>query len=92
MSNLFERNRPDLGAILRAKELIAEHHNLSESTTLTVAELKCHEPGCPPIETVFTAHHRDGSKSDWRISKAVKDITVDDIKILKKAKKPQDKS
>ena len=84
MANLFERKRPDLMAVSRAKELVVKHYGLSETTTLSVAELRCHEPGCPPIETVFTAHHEDGSTTDWRIAKPVNDITVDDIKILDK--------
>jgi hypothetical protein len=84
MQNLFERKRPNAEAILRVKTLISEHHGLSDTTTLTVAELRCHEPGCPPIETVFTARDIDGSVSDWRIAKPVKDITIHDIKILNK--------
>ena len=82
MLNLFERKRPNLLAVSRTKELIAKHFNLSDTTTVAVAELRCHEPGCPPIETVFTARHADGSVIDWRIAKPVKDITVEDIKSL----------
>ena len=84
MPNLFEHKRPDLVAVSRAKDLIAKYFGLSVTTTVAVAELRCYEPGCAPIETVFTARHIDGSVSDWRIAKPIKEITVDDIKILKK--------
>ena len=80
MQNLFERKRPNVEAVQRIKKLILDHYRLSETTTLAVAELKCSEPGCPPIETVVTARHADGSMSDWRIPKAIMEITVDDIK------------
>ena len=84
MYNLFERIRPDATAISRAKDLIINHFDLPPTTVLTVAELKCQEHGCPPIETVFTARHVDGTISDWRITKPVKDISVQDIIGLKK--------
>ena len=84
MPNLFKPNHPDAKVVSRVKELVAKKFGLSETTTLAVAELRCYEPGCAPIETVFTARHIDGSVSDWRIAKPIKEITVDDIKILKK--------
>ena len=83
MINLFERKRPDAAAVGRVKEQIANHLGLSQDYTITVAELRCHEPGCPPIDTVFTARHVDGAVRSWRIPKPVKDITANDIKILK---------
>ena len=84
MPNLFERKRPDLVAVSRAKDLIAKYFGLSDTTTIAVAELSCHDLGCPPIETVFTARYEDGSVTDWRIAKPVRDITIDDIKSLGK--------
>ena len=57
MSNLFERKKIDGSAIRNIKELITIQFKLSENTTLAVAELRCHEPGCPPEETVITARH-----------------------------------
>ena len=79
MQNLFNRIRPDRDAVRRIKELISEGFGLPETTTLAVAELRCHEPGCPPIETVITARHIDGSVQDWRIATPIKDITSEDI-------------
>ena len=66
MQNLFNRSRPDRDAVRQIKELISEGFGLPDTTTLSVAELRCHEPGCPPIETVITAPHKDGSVQDWR--------------------------
>ena len=61
MQNLFNRSRPDRDAVRQIKELISEGFGLPDTTTLAVAELRCHEPGCPPEETVITARHEDGS-------------------------------
>ena len=82
MQNLFNRTRPDRDAVRRIKELISEGFGLPETTTLAVAELRCHEPGCPPIETVITARHADGPVQDWRIAKPIKDITSEDFDSL----------
>ena len=82
MQNLFDRTRPDGASVRRIKELISEGFSLPETTTLAVAELRCHEPGCPPVETVITARHIDGLVQDWRISKPIKDITSKDVEAL----------
>ena len=82
MQNLFNRTRPDRDAVRQIKELISAGFGLPDTTTIAVAELRCHEPGCPPIETVITARHIDGSVQDWRISKTIKDITSEDVDSL----------
>ena len=82
MQNLFNRTRPDRDAVRQIKEQISEGLGLPDTTTLAVAELRCHEPGCPPIETVITARHIDSSVQDWRIAKPIKDITSEDVDSL----------
>ena len=42
--------------------------------------LNCHEPGCPPTETVITARYADGSMKDWRIAKPLSSIEDEDVK------------
>lgn len=79
MPGLFDRARPDADAVRRVKALVAERFELPETTTLSVAELRCHEPDCPPVETVVTARDADGSALDWRIAKPVGEIVAGDI-------------
>jgi hypothetical protein len=83
MSNLFERKKIDGNSVRKIKDLIANQFKLSENTTLAVAELRCHEPGCPPVETVITARHEDGSTNNWRIGKPINEIKQNDIETLK---------
>ena len=83
MSNLFNRARPDATAIRQLKELISDIFGLPKTAILSVAELQCHEVGCPPIETVVTARYSDSSMQDWRIAKPVNEITFMDIENLK---------
>ncbi len=90
MSNLFERKRPNGNSVRQIKELITDQFGLSENTTIAVAELRCHEPGCPPLETVITVRHQDGSINDWRIEKTINEIKQKDIENLKDQKEKKE--
>ena len=82
MINLFERSKPSGDALKRLKEAISDCFKIPEASTLAVAELNCHEPGCPPTETVITARSPDGTTTDWRVAKAIADIQETDINKL----------
>ena len=69
MPGMFYRKRPDGIAVRRIKALVSDCLQLTETTLISVMELNCHEPGCPPTETVITARYPDGSMRDWRIAK-----------------------
>ena len=62
--------------------LVAERFELPGSTVLAVAELRCHEPDCPPVETVITARQSDGSMRNWRVAKPLGDVERTDIEML----------
>tara|TARA_B100001121_G_scaffold307333_1_gene328603 strand:- start:570 stop:719 length:150 start_codon:yes stop_codon:yes gene_type:complete len=49
MINLFQRSKPSGDALKRLKEAISDCFKIPETTILAVAELNCHEPGCPPV-------------------------------------------
>ena len=83
MINLFERSKPSGDALKRLKEAISDCFKIPETTTLAVAELNCHEPDCPPVETVITAHKKDGTLETWRIGKRIDEIEPQDILRLK---------
>ena len=61
MISLFERSKPSGDAIKRLKEAISDCFKIPETTTLSVGELNCQEPDCPPVETLITAHKEDGT-------------------------------
>ena len=82
MRGMFDRTRPDAAAVRRIKALVTERFGLPETTTLVVAELRCHEPDCPPVETVITARGSEGSVRDWRIARPLCDIETADIEKL----------
>ena len=80
MPGIFDKKRPDGIAVRRIKALVSDCLQLTETTVISVMELNCHEPGCPPAETVITARDPDGSMRDWRIAKPVSQIEDEDVK------------
>ena len=65
---MFNKKKPNVEAIRNLKNLFTKKFKLTESTILNVAELNCHEPGCPPTETVITARTKDKLTNIWRIT------------------------
>ena len=65
MPGMFDRKRPDGTAVGRIKALVSDCLQLKETTVISVIELNCHEPDCPPTETVITARDPDGSMRDY---------------------------
>ena len=78
MMDLFTRRAPS-GRAGMVKGWVTEWLGLMDVDLVTVAELACHEPGCPPVETVVSVHKADGGRRDWRIHKPLADIKEADI-------------
>ena len=49
---------------------------------LCMAELNCHEPNCPPKETVITTRAINGSIQNWRVAKSINEMSLEDIENL----------
>ena len=79
---MFDKKRPNSKAVGRIKNLIKQKLGLPETTIVSVVELACHEPSCPPTETIITAHAEDSSKQNWRINKPISEISDNDISII----------
>ena len=79
---MFNKKKPNGEAIRNLKNLFTKKFKLTESTILNVAELNCHEPGCPPTETVITARTKDKLTNIWRIHKPIEEILESDINLL----------
>ncbi|QPH53314.1 hypothetical protein [Pontivivens ytuae] len=78
MKNLFAR-RAAPGRAAEVKAWVIQHLALTDDDLVTVAELACHEPGCPPVETVVTVHGSDGSRRTWCVHRALADIDEGDV-------------
>ena len=82
MVGMFDKKKTNPEIIRNLKIVFTEKFYISEDSTISVAELRCHEPNCPPVETVFTVRTSDGSIQDWRISKSASEIQIKDIELL----------
>ena len=78
MKNLFAR-RATPGRAGEVKAWVTEHLGLAEADLVTVAELACHEPGCPPVETVVTVHASGGERRSWHVHKPLAEIDETDV-------------
>jgi len=80
---MFNRKTQNIEKIRNLKHLISNKYKLSDNTIISIAELSCHEPDCPPIETVITVRYEDGSMKNWRVAKPISEVEETDIYELK---------
>jgi len=68
----------DPRAATRARRWVREALGLDEGTVVLVRQLACHEPGCPPVETVLAVLHEGGTVART-VHRPVADLTYDDV-------------
>lgn len=68
-------------AVLRVKTCFREVFEIGEETSLMVTELRCTEPGCPPIETVIAVLEESGTRQ-YKVHKSAPDVSEEDIRKL----------
>lgn len=80
--DLFSRNnlKADPAKVKQVKTWIVEILNLDEQVTISLNQLTCHEPGCPPIETAIVIMEQPPKQ--YKIHKSIADIERSDIKRL----------
>lgn len=73
------RSRTDPQRIAEIKAWAAEVFRLGANTSVMVTELRCTEPGCPPLETVIAILDAPGQPRQITIHKAVCEVTFADV-------------
>tara|TARA_B100000886_G_C20382358_1_gene474462 strand:- start:66 stop:320 length:255 start_codon:yes stop_codon:yes gene_type:complete len=76
---MFNRKTQNIEKIRNLKLLISNKYEMSDNTIISIAELSCHEPDCPPIETVITVRYENGSMKNWRVAKPISEVEETDI-------------
>ncbi|MDX2179034.1 MAG: hypothetical protein SFV18_05530 [Bryobacteraceae bacterium] len=64
------------------KEQVAEFLSLPEDAIVMVTELQCHEPGCPPLETVIAVLRQGSPPRQFKLHKGVAEVTESDVEQL----------
>lgn len=74
------RNAANRAHIHRLRDLARERFRLTDEETLTVAEVECALPGCPPVETVIVFWTQGGAqRHHYKIFKPVAEVVEDDL-------------
>ena len=86
MTIMFKKKESNVIAAQKVKELVNVKFKLDDKSILSIAELNCHKPDCPPKETVITIRDMDGNAKNWRIHKPINEIVDEDINTLDEKK------
>lgn len=80
MMDLFGSGpKPDALKTGQLKAWVRERLGLAGDAVVMVTELRCTEPGCPPLETVIAVLDGPGSKRQYKLHKGVADVTPEDV-------------
>lgn len=83
MLDLFgAQPRSDPAHLAAIKGWVAEALALPDDVTVMVTELRCTEPGCPPLETVIAVLRPGQPPEQQKLHQASATITADDIRGL----------
>ena len=77
--NLFSQSRPKRNPanLQQLKTWVYDLLKLDPEVSISVSQLQCTEPGCPPIETVITILSQPAQQ--YKIHKALDDIEQVDL-------------
>lgn len=87
---LIGRPKRDRAAVQQIKDWASEHLPITEDAIVRVMELQCHETGCPPLETVIAAMEQGKDTRQWKLHKAIPEVTLADITELAASTTSQD--
>lgn len=80
--DLFKTSTPkaDPGQIERLKAWVYEALEISADVPVSISQLTCHEPDCPPIETVIAVMTQPPQQ--YKLHRAASEIAKQDIDAL----------
>jgi hypothetical protein len=83
MSDLFAARRPTgtSSNSVNVKRWVRELFALADEVTVMVTELRCSEPGCPPLETVIAILTENGNRQH-KLHKSIEEVAEDDVRSL----------
>ncbi|MCB2099429.1 MAG: hypothetical protein KDE22_01065 [Rhodobacterales bacterium] len=83
MDDILGLARPKpAGDAPRLKALVRRRLGLGADSTVMVSELRCHEDGCPDVETVVAVLAAGRETESWKIPKPMARITEQDLAAL----------
>jgi hypothetical protein len=78
------------GRTTEIKAWTAEVLDLTDDVAVMVTELRCNEPGCPPLETVVAVMDGHGPTRQYKFHKPLADVTREDVHAISARAVPPD--
>ena len=78
--NLFTKSTPKVAPkkLQQIKSWTYQNLAIAPEISISISQLQCHEPDCPPIETVIAI--MANPPRQYKIHKSASEITEEDIK------------
>lgn len=73
------RNAAQIAAVRQIKAWTRERFGLPDDVSVTVSEIACGLPGCPPVETVVTFWTTPETRHVFKAFKPADAVTLDDL-------------
>lgn len=77
-----DRSRRDPERTALVKQWARTAFQVEDGFSVFVTELRCHEPGCPPWETVVALVGEEGPPRQYKLHKPMADVTFDDLALM----------
>ena len=83
--NLFTKSTPKLDPkkLQKIKDWAYQRLGIDKRISISISQLQCHEPDCPPIETIIAV--MTNPPTQFKIHKSASQITEQDIEQLSKS-------
>ena len=78
---MLNRPKRNPALIRQIKEWAYACLPISEQATVSVMELACHEPDCPPLETVVAVMEEGKQTRQWKFHKPIPEVTREDLEL-----------
>ena len=80
--NLFDPKPPvNTEKISEIQCWVRDRLALAEDTIVMVSELRCSEPGCPPLETVMAVLEGPRQSRQFKVHKSIAEMTQNDVEL-----------
>ena len=76
-----DRNRPKASA--RVRQWVRELWQLGDEDSVLVTQLRCNEPGCPPLETVIVIAAAGRPTVQHKLHQPAAEVSRQDLKALR---------
>ena len=77
--------KPTDGHTKRVKDMVRRAWSIPENVIIMVSELRCHEEGCPDVETVIALMNDGAEPEKVKIYKPMAELNLEEIKSHKPA-------